>query len=157
MVFLLIVAALIAVPLIEIYVGSLVVDQIGIGPALLIVLAAMVLGVVVIRTSWRRRPAGADNGLLFVAGLLLLFPGYVTDVLGLLLLLPPVRAVLRVWIGQRVDRALQSWNLTIVRWDDRTGRLRRTDRTDYDSGDVVQGEVVDDSRPDDDDPPALGR
>jgi UPF0716 protein FxsA len=154
MIVLAVVILLIAVPLLEIYVASLVVDQIGLGPALLLVLAAMVLGVVVIRASWRRRPAGADNGLLFLAGVLLLFPGYVTDVMGLLLLLPPVRAVFRVWIGQRVDRTLQSWNLTVVRWDDRTGRLRRTD---YRSGDVVQGEVVDDSPHGDDDPPALPR
>jgi UPF0716 protein FxsA len=151
---LLIVLLLIAVPILELYVGSLVVDQIGWGPALLLVLLAMVLGVFVIRASWRRRPAGADNGLLFVAGVLLLLPGYVTDVLGLLLLLPPVRAVLRVWIGQRVDRVLRSSNLTIVRWDDRTGRLRRTD---YGSGDVVQGEVVDDDPRRGPEPPAIDR
>jgi len=68
------------------------------------------------------------------AGVLLLLPGYVSDVVGLLLLLPPVRAVLRVWIGQRVARRLASWNLTILRWDDDSGRLTRTD--------VVPGEVV---------------
>ena len=151
----LIVLLLIAVPVLELYVGSLVVEQIGWGPALLLVVLSMVLGVFVIRASWRRRPAGADNGLLFVAGLLLLLPGYVTDVVGLILLLPPVRALLRVWIGQRVDRFLQSANLTIVRWDDRTGRLRRTD---YGSGDVVEGEVVDDGQPrSGPEPPALDR
>jgi UPF0716 protein FxsA len=104
-----------------------------------------VAGVLVIRAAWRKRPRGADNALLLVAGLLLLFPGYVTDVLGLVLLLPPVRAVLKVWIGQRVDRTLRSLNLTVLRWDDRTGRLTRTD---YASGDIVTGEVVDDEPPD---------
>lgn len=141
---LLLILVCIAVPVIELYVGSLVVDQIGFGPALLLLMASTVVGVVVIRAAWRRRPRGADNALLLIAGLLLLFPGYVTDVLGLVLLLPPVRAVLRVWIGQRVDRTLRSLNLTVLRWDDRTGRLTRTD---YGNGDIVTGEVVDEEPP----------
>ena len=142
---LLIILVCIAVPIVELYVGSLVVDQIGFGPALLLVLASTIIGVVVIRSAWRRKPRGADNALLLIAGLLLIFPGYVTDALGLVLLLPPVRAVLKVWIGQRVDRTLRSWNLTVLRWDDRTGRLKRTD---YGTGDIVTGEVVDDEPPD---------
>ena len=141
---LLMILILIAIPIAELYVGSLVVDQWGFGTALLLLLTGAVLGIIVVRTAWRRRPRGADNALLFLAGLLLIFPGYVTDVLGLLLLLPPVRAVLKVWIGGRVDRALSSWNLTVLQWDDSTGRLRRTD---YGSGDVVTGEVVDDDQP----------
>ncbi|HEX5016374.1 MAG TPA: FxsA family protein [Actinomycetes bacterium] len=138
---LLIVLLLIVVPILELYVGSLVVDEWGFGPALLALLGGAIVGILVIRASWRRRPRGADNGLLFLAGLLLLFPGYVSDVLGLILLLPPVRAVLKVWIGSRVERTLSSMNLTVLRWDDATGRLRRTD---YGRGDVVSGEVIDD-------------
>jgi UPF0716 protein FxsA len=149
---LLLILVCIAVPLVELYVGSLVVDQIGFGPALLLVTAATIIGVVVIRAAWRRKPRGADNALLLVSGLLLIFPGYVTDVLGLMLLLPPVRAVLKVWIGQRVDRTLRSWNLTVLRWDDRTGRLTRSD---YGSGDIVTGEVVEDEPPDDPSRPEL--
>ena len=148
----LIIALLIAIPIAELYVGSLVVDQLGFGPALLLLLAGAIVGLLVIRSAWRRRPRGADNALLLVAGLLLLFPGYVTDVLGLVLLLPPVRAVCKVWIGGRVDRTLASWNLTVLRWDDRTGRLTRTD---YQSGDVVTGEVVDDRPPDNPNKPEL--
>ncbi len=87
------------------------------------------------RAAWRRRPRNSDSAILMVAGILLLLPGYVSDAVGLLLLLPPVRALLRVWIGQRVARRLASWNLTILRWDDDSGRLTRTD--------VVPGEVVD--------------
>ena len=136
---------LIAFPILELYVGSLVADQIGLGPTLLAVLAAAILGVWVIRVGWRRRPRGADTALLVLAGLLLLFPGFITDALGLLLLLPPVRAVAKVWIGQRVDRQLASWNLTVLRWDDETGRLTRTD---YGSGDVVTGEVIREDPPD---------
>ena len=50
-----------------------------------------------------RIPTGpmTDGGLLAVAGFLLLVPGFVTDVFGLLLLLPPVRALTRTWLGRR--------------------------------------------------------
>jgi UPF0716 protein FxsA len=144
----------IGVPILEIYVGSLVVEQLGFGVASLLLLIAAALGIIVIRAAWRRRPRGADNAVLLVAGLLLLFPGYVTDVAGLILLLPPVRAVLRVWIGQRVDRALRSWNLTVLRWDDRTGRLTRNDPDPrYGNGDIVTGEVVDEEGDDGPDRP----
>jgi UPF0716 protein FxsA len=142
---LLVVLLLILVPIAELYVASLVVNAIGVGPALLALLVAAVLGVWVIRIAWRRRPRGADTAMLLLAGVLLVLPGYITDVAGLVLLLPPVRAVLKVWIGQRVDRRLREWNLTVLRWDDSSGRLTRTD---YTSGDVVTGEVVPDEPPD---------
>jgi UPF0716 protein FxsA len=50
-----------------------------------------------------RVPTGpmTDGGLLAVAGFLLLVPGFVTDAFGLLLLLPPVRAGVRRWLGRR--------------------------------------------------------
>jgi UPF0716 protein FxsA len=37
----------------------------------------------------------ADGGLILLAGALLLTPGFITDVIGILLLLPPTRAVFR--------------------------------------------------------------
>lgn len=37
----------------------------------------------------------ADGALIFLGGLLMLLPGFISDVLGLLCLLPPTRAVLR--------------------------------------------------------------
>jgi UPF0716 protein FxsA len=136
-------------PIVELYVGSLVVDAIGFGPATLLLLGATVAGVLVMRAAWRRRPRTSESAIVMAAGILLLLPGYVSDVVGLLLLLPPVRAVLRVWIGQRVARRLASWNLTILRWDDESGRLTRTDvvpgevvEEDPASGRVIRGEIV---------------
>lgn len=38
----------------------------------------------------------ADGGLILFAGALLVTPGFITDILGLLLLLPPTRAMFRV-------------------------------------------------------------
>jgi UPF0716 protein FxsA len=43
----------------------------------------------------------ADGAMILVAGLLLLFPGFITGVMGLLLLLPPVRAVMRPGLVRR--------------------------------------------------------
>jgi UPF0716 protein FxsA len=50
-----------------------------------------------------RIPTGpmTDGGLLALAGFLLLVPGFITDGFGLLLLLPPVRAAVRTWLGRR--------------------------------------------------------
>ena len=50
-----------------------------------------------------RIPTGpmTDGGLLAAAGFLLLVPGFVTDVLGLALLVPPVRSGVRRWLGHR--------------------------------------------------------
>jgi UPF0716 protein FxsA len=47
----------------------------------------------------------ADAVALLIAGGLLLFPGLVTDAVGLLLLLPPVRAVLRTRLIRSARRA----------------------------------------------------
>jgi len=48
----------------------------------------------------------ADGVLIMFAGALLLTPGFVTDLLGILLLLPPVRAVIRTAALYRVGRKL---------------------------------------------------
>lgn len=128
---------LIGGPILELYVGTLVVDAVGFSTTTLLLLIAAVAGIWVMRIAWRRRPRTPDSALLMVAGVLLLLPGFVSDAVGVLLLLAPVRAVVRTWIGLRVERRLASWNLTILRWDDSTGRLHRTD--------VVPGEVVDDA------------
>jgi UPF0716 protein FxsA len=50
-----------------------------------------------------RIPTGpmTDGGLLATAGFLLLVPGFITDVAGLALLVPPVRAGVRRWLGHR--------------------------------------------------------
>lgn len=146
---------LIGGPILELYVGTLMVEAVGFSTTTLLLLIAAVAGVLVMRMAWRRRPRTPDSALLMLAGVLLLVPGFVSDAAGLLLLLPPVRALIRSWIGQRVERRLASWDLTVLRWDDSTGRLHRTDvvpgevvEDEAPSGDVIRGEIVD-RRPDD--------
>jgi len=107
---------LIVIPALEIYVFVQVAHLVGLGWAFLFVLAFSLLGLYVMRragSSWWRalrgaasadgatvvnRPDGtraARAALLFLAGLLLFLPGFITDVVGLVLLLPPVRALLQ--------------------------------------------------------------
>jgi UPF0716 protein FxsA len=69
----------------------------------------------------------ADGGLLLLAGLLLAFPGFITGALGALLLLSPVRKLVRAvsgaWLMRRVK--VISDVSTVTRWSSRRsgGRL----------------------------------
>jgi UPF0716 protein FxsA len=48
-----------------------------------------------------------DGALILVAGVLLVIPGFVTDALALLLLVPPVRLVVRRFMSRRVLREVE--------------------------------------------------
>ena len=100
----------VVVPIVEIWVIVLVGQAIGIVPTLVLLLADAVLGTWLFRRegrkAWaalrdaiaeRRVPAKevADGALVVVGGAFLLSPGFVTDAVGVLCLLPPTRAVLR--------------------------------------------------------------
>ena len=100
---------LLAIPLIEISLFILVGGAIGLLPTILLVLASAFFGSFLIRTqglrTWLKTRATLDkgempvahlfNGLcIFAAGVLFLVPGFFTDGIGLLLLIPPVRQVL---------------------------------------------------------------
>jgi UPF0716 protein FxsA len=119
-----IVIALLLVAAAEITVLILVGQAIGPGLTILLVLATSALGGILLRRqgarAWRAfrsdvaegRPPGntATDGLLvFVGGVLMLVPGFITDAIGLLLLVPPVRrlgraVVLRLF-GRRFSAA----------------------------------------------------
>lgn len=101
--------AFLALPIVEIALFIVVGGWIGLWPTLALVLGAAVAGLGVVRSQGAqaferlRKAAAADadptgpmahSALLVLAGLLLMVPGFFTDALGLLLLLPPVRATL---------------------------------------------------------------
>ena len=106
----LLVVALVVVPLVELYVLIQVGQVIGGLETIALLIVVSLLGAALLRRegsrTWRafraastsgRLPARevADGALVLFAGALLLTPGFVTDVVGLLLLVPPVRAVAR--------------------------------------------------------------
>ena len=112
----------IVVPIVELYVIIAVVGE-AIGPVWTIVLliADSILGAVLLRsqgrTVWRRfnetlaqgrmpHREVLDGVLVIFGGALLLTPGFITDIGGLILLIPPTRALVRRLIvrvmGKRV-------------------------------------------------------
>lgn len=106
----LLVVLFIVVPIAELYVIIKVGELIGIWPTLALLLADALIGSWLLRhqgrSAWRRfnettaarRFPGkevADGALILVGGTLLLTPGFISDVFGLLLLIPPTRALIR--------------------------------------------------------------
>lgn len=137
-------AAFVVVPLVEIYVLIQVGQAIGPWWTILILIADSILGTWLVRRegarAWRalrsalgsgRMPARelADGALILIGGTLMLTPGFVTDVLGILLIVPFTRPVARRLLTTVVAR-----RLVVV---PPAGRGSGTDAK------VVPGEVVD--------------
>jgi UPF0716 protein FxsA len=106
----------IIVPILEIYVIIQVGQAIGAWWTIALLIADSILGSMLMRSqgraAWRRFneaiaagrvPAREvfDGVLIIFGGALLLTPGFATDVFGLLLLLPPTRAVFRALLVRR--------------------------------------------------------
>lgn len=113
----LMVVALIGLPVLEITLFVKAAQWIGVLPTVALAIAAGMAGVALVRaqglaTMFRVR-AQLDRGempvaevfdglCLALAGALLFLPGFFSDILALLLLLPPVRAALRLWLAGHV-------------------------------------------------------
>jgi UPF0716 protein FxsA len=106
----LLVVLFIVIPIVELYVIIQIGGLIGVLPTVALLLADALLGSLLLRHqgrgAWRRfnqalaerRFPGrevADGLMIAVGGTLLLTPGFVTDIFGFLLLLPPTRAIAR--------------------------------------------------------------
>jgi UPF0716 protein FxsA len=137
------VALFIGVPLLEIYVLVQVGQVIGAWWTILLLVLDSILGTMLIRheggRAWRalreaigsgRMPARelADGALILVGGTLMLAPGFVTDLFGVLLILPLTRPVFRRLLTTLVSRRVL---LDVTR----PGRGPE--------GPVVRGEVID--------------
>ena len=118
----------IAVPIVELYGIYLLGDAIGIIPTLLLLAVDSVLGTVLLRSQgravWRRfneaMAAGRmphrevqDGVAVIFGGAFLITPGFLTDIFGLLLLLPPTRAVLLRY-GARVIAKRMATRITVA-------------------------------------------
>ncbi len=106
----LLVAALVVVPLVELYLLIQVGQVIGAPLTLVLLLLDSLLGAWLLRREGRRTwtafrdatargavPAAevADGALVILGGALMLTPGFVTDLVGILCILPPTRRLLR--------------------------------------------------------------
>lgn len=108
---------LLVLPIVEIAVFIMVGGAIGVLPTILMVILTTVMGAALLRiqgfATLRRLRAELEAGrvpaatlghgvLILVAGLLLITPGLVTDMLGLLLFIPPVRSAVWHLIARRI-------------------------------------------------------
>lgn len=108
--FLRLLALFILVPIAELYLFLTLGNKIGLGPTLAIIILTGILGAALTKSQGARalqrfRQASAagrlparevvDGLLILLAGAVLLTPGFLTDTVGFLLLVPPVRALVR--------------------------------------------------------------
>lgn len=127
---------------------------IGFWPTLLLVIALSALGVWLLRREGRRTWGAlraalrsgqmpsreiADAVLVLVGGLLLTLPGFVSDVVGLVFVLPFTRPAARTGLEALVARRLLAAGVAVAPGE---ARVRRT--RDREGGDVVEGEIVED-------------
>ena len=107
----------VVVPIIELFVIIQVGEVIGVLPTIALLVADSILGAMLMRSqgriAWGRFNAALAEGriphrevlggaLVIFGGALLLTPGFVTDVLGIILLLPPTRALVRGLVARRL-------------------------------------------------------
>lgn len=154
--------ALAAWLVLEVWLLTVVASAAGGLTVLLLLVAGAVLGTVVIKRAGRRafknltetlqqRPgqpgateapqvtggkASRGNGLLMLAGLLLLIPGLISDAAGLLLLVPPVRTLISRRAEQSLERRMRAASPGSLSDAFQQARMHRPD------GKVVQGEVI---------------
>jgi UPF0716 protein FxsA len=120
---LLLVTLFIVVPLLELYVILAVGDAIGWWQTILLLALDSVLGSMLLRAQgravWRRfnetMAAGRvphkelqDGIAVIFGGALLLTPGFLSDILGVLLLLPPTRALILRLVMRRLSKRIET-------------------------------------------------
>lgn len=110
-------------PAAEILVIILVAQQIGVLLTFALLILSWPAGIWLMKTQGRaamkrlaaavneQRPPGKevlDGALVVIGGLLLMIPGFITDVLGLLCLALPTRALIRRWLARNLNSRLVS-------------------------------------------------
>jgi UPF0716 protein FxsA len=116
---LVLIVVFIVVPLAELYVILKVGDAIGVLPTLAILVADSLLGSWLLKSQgravWRRFNEAVQAGrvphseiidgvLVIFGGAFLITPGFLTDIVGLLLLIPPTRAGFRRLTRRMIER-----------------------------------------------------
>jgi len=141
------------VPILELYVIIQVGQEIGALPTIVILLVESIVGAAVVRREGARVWAAlndslaagrlptrevTDGFLVMLGGALLLAPGFITDVVGLFLVLPVTRPIARRMVASLFGRRIR-----VVRMGGQAARgwqrRRRPPLRDYD----IEGEVVD--------------
>lgn len=135
----------IVTPLMELYILIELGGAIGALPTILMIIATAALGgilmkyqgVQLVKQAQRQMAQGQmpqqavlEGTLIFIGGIILFLPGLVTDVMGLLLLIPPIRAKFaQFWLLRGAKRyASQQYHYTVdAEWQSRdpiTGHIK---------------------------------
>lgn len=112
-----IILILVAVPIIEIALFIELGGWVGLWPTIALIIVTAILGGLLLRMQGfaamqKLQSSVAEGGdprgplahgvMILIAGLLMLTPGFFTDAVGFLLLLPPVRSGLIAWLGPKL-------------------------------------------------------
>lgn len=142
-------------PLIELILILMIGQRIGIGATLAVILLTGILGVTLARTQGLKalaryqeaiqqgkipHEAIIDSLLILVAGILLVIPSFLADGLGVLLLLPPVRALIRGYLKKSIQE-----KITVAQQDMGMPTTRRFDPDTASPVITVEAEVVENS------------
>lgn len=129
-------ALFISIPIIEIYLIIKVGSQIGAFNTILLIFATAAIGVALLRKQGLSTiqkvqaqmrqgelPASSmlEGMLLFFAGALLLTPGFFTDCIGFLLMIPPLRRTIALWLLERSGWIVQMQTYSAQRRSSRDG------------------------------------
>ena len=104
-------------PLVEIALFIVIGGQIGLWPTLALIILGGLSGVLILRANQARAVQVMERGLRgispgtflaqgafqVVAGILLILPGFLTDTIGLLLMIPPLQRAILAWVRARVE------------------------------------------------------
>jgi UPF0716 protein FxsA len=135
----LLIAIFVLVPIAELYVILKVGDAIGTLPTIAFLVADSLLGSALMRSQgravWQRFQATMQAGriphrevfdgvLVIFGGAFLITPGFLTDIVGILLLLPPTRSAFRRFLIRRGGRML---GVTVLPGAGNARRMREWD------------------------------
>ncbi|MGZ3458428.1 MAG: FxsA family protein [Archangium sp.] len=121
--------ALVLLPFLDLYVLVALGHEVGFWPIVGLVLASALVGYWLAREEglrvlrrWQESVArgrlpeeGLMSGVLVLAGgLLLVMPGVISDVLGLVLLFPPTRRLVARWVRRRLERGMAAGTVRVT-------------------------------------------
>ena len=162
--------ALLLLAVLELAVFVLVGRGIGFGSAVLLVFAASLLGLVLLRRegmrAWRGFRAAVESGqppgergtdglVGLVGALLLAIPGLVSGLVGLLLLVPPVRRLARAGVQRAAERRVSSMvagdlfgprRVRVRRGEPQPTQPTQPTRPVSEPGRAIEGEIIEPGR-----------
>jgi len=151
----------ILVPIIEIGVFIQVGDQIGLGATLVIVIITAIIGVNLLKQQGFAVMRDIQNSLnqgkvpaleiasgaqLLFAGGLLLTPGFVTDIIGFLLMVPAIRLLLAKFLISRIN--LSNAGMNSANFQSSSFYQSQSNSSDLNSGNkgrIIEGELVEET------------